>query len=644
MSDTVAPLAAEGADRSAAPVWTGLAAAGRAVPVALLAALPGLVFVAGFDHLAYGLGLLAGIVLAGLVVAPRVAGLGAATIPDALARRFGRTTALIAGVVLVLVVLPLLTAELALVGVVAEAAVGAPYLAAILVTLALAAAAALRFNDRALGRMAVAAYALLAIGLLVPLALMAFKTHGLVFPHIAYGEALPTVDNLEEQLVENGLVDFDTFGLHVTPFLRLTGLDLFALVIALALGTAVLPHLVSALATGARPAAARFAGAWTALFVMLILMTVPALAAYAKLAIYGAMTASTPLAALPAWLEAPLRADLAHIHGTSLAMLDQATKAVAAGATDPSALGDHIAAHALTMGERWNALDGQVRRAIIETARTLGAGASASAADIWQAYLAQVLPVAAAAAGNEAATLTQAALVIEPEGLLLALPGLSGAPVQGAILIAVSVLAMALVVATALIRALLSLGAGEQATGTSWRGPALAIGVAVAAAGIATLRPDDLVTVVVSALSLGAAGLFPVLALGLAWRRATAAGAMAAIVLGAGVTLYYDVGIQVFPTAFYRTWAPLSNAGEFAIEEFTALETEAREAEDDETKATAAAALEKLARGTATRAGLANWFGIDSASGAVFGVPLGLAVLVLVSLATRRRLRRVEET
>ena len=88
MSDTAAPLAPQQAERIRAPVWTGLSAAGRAIPVALLAALPGLVFVAGFDHLAYGLGLLAGIVLAGLVVAPRVAGLGAATIPDALARRF----------------------------------------------------------------------------------------------------------------------------------------------------------------------------------------------------------------------------------------------------------------------------------------------------------------------------------------------------------------------------------------------------------------------------------------------------------------------------------------------------------------------------------------------------------------------------
>jgi cation/acetate symporter len=134
-----------------------------------------------------------------------------------------------------------------------------------------------------------------------------------------------------------------------------------------------------------------------------------------------------------------------------------------------------------------------------------------------------------------------------------------------------------------------------------------------------------------------AAGLFPVLALGLAWRHATAAGAIAAIIAGGGVTLYYDVGIQVFPAAFYRTWAPLSNAGEFAIEEFEALATEAEEGESEEARTAASKALATLARGTATRSGLANWFGIDSASGGVFGVPAGFAALVLVSLLTRRR-------
>src|SRR5262245_25923162 len=122
---------------SDSPTLAGLSAAGRAVPVALLASLPGLVFLAGFDHLAYGLGLLAGVVLAGLLIAPQVIRSGSASIPEALHRRFGRATAIAGAVVIVLVALPLLSAELTLVGVLAEASLGVPYVAAVVVALLL---------------------------------------------------------------------------------------------------------------------------------------------------------------------------------------------------------------------------------------------------------------------------------------------------------------------------------------------------------------------------------------------------------------------------------------------------------------------------------------------------------------------------
>jgi cation/acetate symporter len=132
-----------------------------------------------------------------------------------------------------------------------------------------------------------------------------------------------------------------------------------------------------------------------------------------------------------------------------------------------------------------------------------------------------------------------------------------------------------------------------------------------------------------------------VLALGLAWKRVTAAAAVAAMLIGGGTALYYDVGVQAFPVSFYNTWAPLSNAAEFAIENFRATEIDAVDAESDEARAEAASALESLARGKPGRPGLANWFGIESASGAIFGVPLGLITLVLVTLLIGRK-RRVQ--
>jgi cation/acetate symporter len=619
------------ADRAGSPALAGLSAAGRAVPVALLASLPGLVFLAGFDHLAFGLGLLAGIVLSGNLIAPEVARTGAPTMTGALERRFGRGVSFAAAAVGLLVMTLLLAAELTLLGLVAEAGLHVPYLPAILAALALTAAGALLLSDRAFGWLAAGACIVFAAGLAVPLVLMALKG-GAVPPYVGYGHVLSAIGCLEERFVENGVVDFDTFSMHVTPFLRLSGLDLVALVVSLALGTAVLPPLVSALAAGRDPACARLAGAWTALFAMLVLIAVPALAAYAKLEIYGTLVRETSLTAVPGWLEAPLRAGVARLHGTSVYLLAAVADAVRAGHADAAAVSGYLVTDARAAAQ-WAALDERVREALLASARTLADGQSA--ASLWDVYRASVLPAAAAAAGNATALLTQAALVMEPAGLLLALPGLAGAPAWAAPAPVLATLAAALVMAVALLRGLLPV----TAVGGSgrWRAGALLLATGALAAGLAAARPGDLVTIVVAALSLAAAGVFPALAVGLAWKRATAAGAMAAILLGGGLTLYYEIGIQVFPAAFYRTWAPLSNAGAFAVEEFAALEADAREAADGQAKTEAEAAREALARGTATRRGLANWFGIDSASGAIFGVPLGLAALLLVSLLTRPR-------
>jgi len=633
MTETAAAHAAHPTD---AHVRGGLAAAARAVPVALLASLPGLVFLAGFDHLAYGLGLLAGVVLAGLLIAPHVAQSGAATLSEALRKRFGTIASIAGTAVIVLVTLPLLTAELTVIGIVAESGLGGSYVAAVLVAVAVSAAVALFASERVFGWMAIGALMLFAASLLVPLVLISAKT-GVLTPHVAYGETLSAIGVMEERLVEGGLVDFDTFSMHTAPFLRLSGLDLVALILSLALGTAVLPPVISALAAdGRRPAAVRFAGAWSAFFVMLLLITVPVLAAYAKHEIYGAMIRETPLAHLPSWLEAPLRAGVARIHGTSVYLLSAVADAVSAGQSDATAVSAYLSTDA-TAAAQWSTLDDAMRETMLGAARTLASDTSTASA--WHLYLTAVLPVAAAAAGNDTAMLTQAALVVEPVGLMLALPGLAGIPAWGAGLLLSGVLALALVMASALLGTFATAGSSldrEAATRQGWRTLAPVLAIAAFAAGAATIRSADLVAIVVAALSLAAAGLFPVMALGLAWKRATAAGAVAAILLGGGVTLYYDVGIQVFPAAFYRTWAPLSNAGEFAAEEFTRLETEARDAEDAEALSAAETALDELARGTATHRGLANWFGIDSASGAIFGVPLGILALVLVSLLTRR--------
>lgn len=620
-------------------VFSGLSAAGRAVPVALVAALPGLVFAAGYDHLAYGVGLLAGVVLAGLLIAPRLAEAATPAISSAIREKFGVTAALVASILVAIVALPLLVADFALVGLVFERGIGIASIFAVPAMLMLAVMFGLMPDARALAALSAVAWMLLAASILVPLVLIAFAVEGgATVPVTAYGLLLQDLQGVEETLIERGLVDFDTFSAHAAPFIRLIERDVFALVITLALGIAALPHLATTLARTRAPGDARFAGAWAALFVMILLIGVPALAVYAKHAIYGVIANDTPLASLPHWLEAPLAAGVAHVHGTSLYLFEQVVSAAQAGSHTTAAVTDALSAGAA--GIQWQALDPDVQQVMFAAAAQHIVDPQAASA--WDIYRGTVLPAAALAEGSDGAALTQSGLAIDPLGLLLVVPGLTGFPGAVSALVAFALTVATLAISASLVRAVANVDPDRADGRAGTLGIVLALAVGVIAAGAAIFGNIDLVTLVVSALAIAAAGLFPALALGLAWRRATAAGVIAAMIVGAGVTGYYMAGTQLFPATFYTTWSALSDASEYTIEEFETLSVEAREAEGEEERAEASAALENLARGSRTRAGLANWAGIDSASSGIFGALAGVLILIVVSVLTPSRRRRTQ--
>jgi len=115
--------------------------------------------------------------------------------------------------------------------------------------------------------------------------------------------------------------------------------------------------------------------------------------------------------------------------------------------------------------------------------------------------------------------------------------------------------------------------------------------VAVVAALVASLRPDNILFMVGLAFSIGAAAFFPALVLGIFWRRANRPGAIAGMLAGLGVTLLYAVRTHPF------FGGSMQNA----------------------------------------------WFEINPISAGVFGVPLGFATILVVSLLTKPPSAEVQE-
>ena len=126
--------------------------------------------------------------------------------------------------------------------------------------------------------------------------------------------------------------------------------------------------------------------------------------------------------------------------------------------------------------------------------------------------------------------------------------------------------------------------------------------VAVLAALVAAQKPADILFLVSAAFSFAAAAFFPALTLGIFWKRANKWGASLGMLAGLGITFYYMITTQ--------PW------------------------------------LYKLTHGTPITPEIlkANtWWDIAPISAGLFGVPLGFAVIIIVSLLTKEPGKDIQE-
>lgn len=183
--------------------------------------------------------------------------------------------------------------------------------------------------------------------------------------------------------------------------------------------------------------------------------------------------------------------------------------------------------------------------------------------------------------------------------IMLATPEIGGLPYVVSGLVAVGGLAAALstadalllTISTALVRDLYVQDVPNRATPEQRviLSKFALLAVAILAATVAMFKPSDILSLVGASFSLAAAALVPAMVLGIFWRGATARGAACGMLAGLGVTLYY----MAVNAPWLRSLLGLAQPQHL-------------------------------------------WWGILPVAGGVFGVALGVAVTVGVSLFTRR--------
>ena len=120
--------------------------------------------------------------------------------------------------------------------------------------------------------------------------------------------------------------------------------------------------------------------------------------------------------------------------------------------------------------------------------------------------------------------------------------------------------------------------------------------VALAAAYVAAQKPADILFLVSAAFSFAAAAFFPALVLGIFWKRATGIAASLGMIAGLGTTFFYMVTTQTWMRGLFGITSPVQ-----------------------------------------------LWWDIQPISAGLFGVPIGFAVIILVSLVTSAPSQKIQE-
>ncbi len=276
-------------------------------------AYTGALFFLGFDGLAIGLGWTCGLLLAGVLFVPYLRRAGAYTLPGFLGERFGsRPTRMAASVLQAVPTVLLLVAEIQIAATVASIFLGLSYWLAVLLAAVFVAATGILGGIRALTWSGSAQFIAGAIGLAVPLIVVAILLTNLPTPQFTYGEMLESLQSAETaagmQPVEPGAVAAlpgQAPMQAAKPFLQTFGAftesGFFALFFCLALGTAALPSLLARSGVTCSVADQRRSTAWALLLVALFVVTAPSLAVFTKLLVFRDM-ALAPTEGLPAWL------------------------------------------------------------------------------------------------------------------------------------------------------------------------------------------------------------------------------------------------------------------------------------------------------------------------------------------------------
>ncbi|OGW32739.1 MAG: cation acetate symporter [Nitrospirae bacterium GWC2_42_7] len=508
------------------PVLNGMATGADWMSAASFISMAGLISFMGRDGSMYLMGWTGGYVLLAMLLAPYLRKYGKYTVPMFVGERYySQTARVVALICAIFVSFTYVAGQMRGVGIVFSRFLEVPINTGVIIGMCIVFFYAVLGGMKGITYTQVAQYCVLIVAYMIPAIFISIMLTGNPIPQLGYGSSLsengmrllgaPEGGYLLDKL--NGIQKDLGFSAYTSGGAKST-IDVFMITFALMVGTAGLPHIIIRFFTTPTIRGARASAGWALLFIALLYTTAPAVASFARLNLMQTLN-NKQYSEAPSWFK--------NWEKTSLVAWKDKN-------------GDGIMQLA-----KGNAFDGKIAFQKDEAGKFVKGEHGENIVTTKQTPIEK--------SKNE--------LYIDNDIIVLANPEIAKLPNWVVALVAAGGLAAALSTAAGLLLVIASAISHDLMKSIvkpdmSEKGELIwarsAAGVAVVIAGYFGINPPGFVAQVVAfAFGLAASSFFPVIIMGIFWRKATKEAAIAGMFSGMAFTAAYIIYFKFMnPPAF----------------------------------------------------------------------------------------------
>ncbi|MDT8447867.1 MAG: sodium:solute symporter family protein [bacterium] len=265
------------------PVLNGMATGADWMSAASFISMAGLISFMGYTGVIYLLGWTGGYVLLAILLAPFLRKFGQFTVPDFVGTRYYSNTArMVAAVCAIFVSFTYVAGQMRGVGIVFSRFLNVDITTGVLLGMVIVLTYATLGGMKGITYTQVAQYCVLIIAYIIPAVAISNQVTGNFIPQLGFGGHLSDgrylLQALDEISRDLGFAEYT--GAFVAG--KKSMIDVFAITIALMVGTAGLPHVIIRFYTVPNVAGARWSAVWALVFIGILYTTAPAIASFAR--------------------------------------------------------------------------------------------------------------------------------------------------------------------------------------------------------------------------------------------------------------------------------------------------------------------------------------------------------------------------